>query len=139
MTFTEFDRVREYAARGLSDAQIGVRLGVHARTVLRWRAAAGIPSAWTPHPTGHGLSGYKRGCRCETCRAANAASARAAYAALQARHQTAPRHRERWTEAEDQTVTRLPASAAAEALGRTYAAITARRSFLARRDAGGTA
>lgn len=38
---------RRLAGKGLSDEVIAQRLGVHARTVLRWRQAQGLESRWT--------------------------------------------------------------------------------------------
>ena len=61
---------------GLSDPQLADHYGVTARTVLRWRKRAGLPSHWTPTPPAHGTDArYRRGCRCKPCTAANTASA----------------------------------------------------------------
>jgi len=65
------------AAAGLSDPQLADHYGVTARTVLRWRTRAGLPSSWTPTPPSHGTPArYRRGCRCKPCTAANTADAR---------------------------------------------------------------
>ncbi len=76
---------------GLSDPEVADRLGVSARTVLRRRKRAGLPSRWTPTPPSHGTEArYRRGCTCTPCRAAHAAGQRAyrrriAYAAWRGR------------------------------------------------------
>lgn len=70
----------QLVAAGLSDREIANKFGVHARTVLRWRQRATLPSRWTPTAPAHGTpSRYRRGCRCTPCTAANAARRRAWY------------------------------------------------------------
>jgi hypothetical protein len=64
------------AALGRSDKEIAAVLGVSWRTILRDRAADGIPSTWKPDPVvqPHGTDArYSAGCRCSGCRAAHAA------------------------------------------------------------------
>lgn len=72
------ERVEAFTLEGYSDTEIAEALGVTPRTVRRYRAAAGIPSRWTPTPAQHGTRArYQRGCRCDRCKAANTAYTRA--------------------------------------------------------------
>lgn len=72
--------LQQLVAAGLSDAEIGDRLGVCARTVLRWRHEAGLRSMWTSPLGPHGsLRRYRQGCACAACRGANAAAERQRY------------------------------------------------------------
>lgn len=110
------------AAAGASDSDIADVVGVAPRTVLRWRQAAGIPSAWTPPRPAHGRPGrYARGCRCDTCQAAHAARMAAWRAAQQSKTRRAPSWGLPWT-LEDDAVLEARGVSAATALGRTYAA-----------------
>lgn len=80
-------RVRELTAAGQSDATIARELGVSWRTVLRARQAHNIPTAYAPKEAAHGgTRRYRtRGCRCDVCRAGNAARQAAAKARRYAR------------------------------------------------------
>lgn len=80
-------QVLELAAAGASDSVIGLALGVHARTVLRIRQRHNVPSSWRPTRTAAcGSPGaYRRGCRCQVCRAGHAARTRAAKASRRER------------------------------------------------------
>jgi WhiB family redox-sensing transcriptional regulator len=63
-----------YRREGATAAAAAV--GVARRTVHRWAREAGVECGWTPPPPTavHGtLTRYQRGCRCDDCRAANAA------------------------------------------------------------------
>lgn len=116
------DRVAELAALGVSDVDIAAALGVHPRTILRRRQAAGIPSLWRPRQPPHGRPGrYERGCRCNPCLAANARRIALWRAAQQQRSTYAPRWGLRWTPDEDAILLDLGVTAARR-LGRTYSA-----------------
>ena len=110
------------ADAGASDSDIADVVGVAPRTVLRWRKAAGIPSAWTPPRPAHGRPGrYARGCRCNPCLAAHARRMALWRAAQQQRSTYAPRWGLRWTPDEDAVLLDLGVTAARR-LGRTYSA-----------------
>jgi hypothetical protein len=72
----EHEDLRELAASGLNDSELGRLYGVSPRTIHRWRKADGIESGYVPPKSAaqHGThTKYLRGCRCEECRRANAA------------------------------------------------------------------
>lgn len=129
-------KLREMAATGYSDAEMGEAFGVTSRTILRWRKAARIPSGWVPPepaPTQHGTpNAYRRRkCRCTPCIRAN----RRAQGDFLDRVQretgrNAVHHGEPWTPADDAVVRMRPPLEAALDLGRTYAAVTQRARVL---------
>lgn len=64
----------ELVELGLSDPEVARRLGVSARTVLRWRKSLELPSQWQPERPPHGTTSRYRTCElgpCAECRAAN--------------------------------------------------------------------
>lgn len=123
------------ASQGMSDPQIAARLGVSARTVLRWRIASGIPSQWTPPtPVCGTLAAYRHGCRCDLCNRANAAHLRAYVATQQSRTAGGRNWRLPWTPAEDRTALAWTGTRSDLALhlGRTYSGVTQRLAYLHR-------
>lgn len=121
---------------GMSDQEIADRLGVSARTVLRWRKRLDLASRWTPATSPHGtLHRYRRlGCTCTACRAANAA-ARAKHADRLTRATAATAYRafEPWTPAEDAVALAHTPLDASRLLGRSWSACCNRRTLLRRR------
>ena len=131
----DLPKVRELAATGYSDPEIGAQLGVSARTVLRWRQDAGIESMWvaTRKETQHGTeSGYRtHGCRCLPCRTANSrATAERQDAYQRETSRTATRHLEPWSPADDAVLLTRSAYDAALVLQRTYYSVRNRRQHL---------
>lgn len=127
---------------GYSDAEIAEKVGVSDRTVLRWRKKYGLASQWVPATLPCGtLANYRRGCRCEDCRAANAESISVYQAAFQARTRLAPRQTTFWTQGEDSYLLD-PANGTiverARVLGRTYYGARERLRLLARRQEAAT-
>jgi hypothetical protein len=121
------EQLVELVELGLSDPAIAGRLGVSARTVLRWRKALELPSRWQPTPAPHGTTSRYRSCElgpCADCRAANVA-AHSAY--VQARNAAlpAPNAGKPWTAAELELLRDDTAGTVlvrAERLGRSYGA-----------------
>ncbi len=113
-----------HADAGLSDSQIAQMYGVSARTVLRWRQAAGIPSSWQPerYPCGT-RAAFRRGCRCAECRASLRPHNLAKIASMTAQAPAGERSGQRWT-AEDDAVLMGPGTLVERArqLGRSYIA-----------------
>lgn len=128
------EQVAELVDAGWSDRRIADRLGVSARTVLRWRGRLGLASRWTPEVPPHGnVSRYRRGCRCSACASANVAAAAEWRQTYQtSTRPTATRHRARWTPQEDTYLLEHPGTVAgaARALGRTYQACAERLRYL---------
>ena len=128
--------LRDLVMAGYSDTEIAARLGVSPRTVLRWRKRAGLPSMWTPWVAPCGTpAAYRRGCRCQPCKAAHAeqqARTEAVYAALTRR---AGRAYEPWSAEDDAIVqdTTLTVVQRAQRLERTYEACVQRLTVLRRR------
>lgn len=125
----------ELVNAGLSDREIADKVGVVARTVLRWRARHGLASRWTPPVPPHGTIGrYKHhACRCTPCRAANAADHALRVNTLNRRTAaTASRSYEPWTPAEDAVVLAHRPVESATLLGRSWSACRARRDHLRR-------
>lgn len=132
----ERDRLARLVEQGLSDAQIARMVRVSPRTVLRWRGHYGIASSWTPRRTDvHGLARYRQGCRCRTCRAANAAAQKAHRDASQRATGAAKSWGQPWTPDDDETLLTGAGSVADRAvrLGRTYVACRLRLDVLRRR------
>lgn len=129
--------LRDFVKAGYSDTEIADKLGVSARTVLRWRKRAGLPSMWTPYVAPCGTeSAYSRGCRCLDCRRAHAdaqARTRAVYAALTRR---ALRGYETWSAEDDTVLLEGPGTLAerAQRLHRTYEACRQRLALLRRQE-----
>lgn len=116
------DRLVELAAQGLSDAQIGARVGIHARTVLRYRRRWSIASNWQPSAPAHGTNAcYAAGCDRTECRAAGAAYQREHRTRTQYLSRDAPRYGLPWTPDEDAALQELGAVTASRSLARTYA------------------
>lgn len=121
----------EAVEQGLSDAQIGARLGASSRTVLRWRQRLGLASTWVAHVPDHGtVQRYKgtanvKPCRCTRCRRANAQMAQRYRSDAQRRTALATRWATPWTP-EDDAVLLDPSLGTlvdrAALLGRTYVA-----------------
>lgn len=117
-------KLAELASEGLSDRELAEIFACDPRTILRRRQDHGIASQWTP--PSHGLSRYRAGCRCEPCKAANAAYARAYTHRLQQASAAAHSFGEPWTTAEEAILLEIGASRASKRLGRTYFACTNR-------------
>lgn len=124
--------VREAVQQGRTDRDIARQLGVSDRTILRWRQAAGIPTAWTGTPltADHGTPGrHARGCRCDVCRLAHNARMRDYMLSMRALTPPGPRHRQPWTDEDDAILTdttRGSITDRALILGRSYAAANVR-------------
>lgn len=64
---------RELVEAGHSDPDIAERLGISSKTVIRRRQAAGLSSAWARDVQPCGTqAAYRRGCRCDRCKQAQA-------------------------------------------------------------------
>jgi hypothetical protein len=64
----ELDRIRAMADGGAPDREIAAALGTTRATVAQRRRKHGISPGQTPNKDiRHGLSAYRRGCRCGTC------------------------------------------------------------------------
>lgn len=129
MTVSDLPRVepdlQSMVAAGMSDPAIARALGVSSRTVLRRRIRLGLPSKWQPELAPHGTrAAYHRGCRCDPCKAANAAAQREYVEQLAGRVPTTDRARRPWTAEEDAVLLAGDGTLAQRAmrLGRTYAA-----------------
>lgn len=130
-TDTAIATVRDLAQQGATDATIAATLAVNVRTILRWRKHAGIPAGWAgpvrTAPCGT-PSRYESGCHCQPCTDANNARWRAYTARKRAAAPAGPRSNQRWTADED-LVALDPSRTVverAQALGRSYAAVTLR-------------
>lgn len=130
------DQLRQLVAAGYSDADVAARLGVSSRTVLRWRAAAGIASQWRPEPAKHGTrSCAANGCQRPECLAAAARAVRE-YLRRKNAETPAARRYEPWTPADDELLlddTRGTVLDRALLLQRSYGACLQRRRILTRR------
>lgn len=122
---------------GLSDPEIADRLGVSARTVLRWRQRDGLPSLYARPVAPHGTEArYRARCRCSPCRAANAAAHARLRAAYDARLPAA-RNGQPWTRSEDLVLLDDELGtlySRARRVGRSYSAARRRLDVLRRRE-----
>ncbi len=131
-------RIRVLAAQGMSDSEIGHRLGIKGSTVNMWRSRHGIASSWKPAPRKHSPWTTPK-CTCAGCLAARAAKVGELRRAANARTggPAARNAREPWRPHEDAIAldrTR-PIEETARELGRSYLAVVNRRRLLARRAA----
>lgn len=131
MNLEHVDLLARLVAAGLSDREIGEALDVSARTVLRWRKRAGLPSQWERAEPRHGGQTRYRPpyrCRCAACVVGNRDRTREEVRRANKRTALAPRYGARWTPDEDRVILLTPSNvAAALALGRTYSAVRERR------------
>ena len=122
--------VTRLTTQGLSDADTAAALGVHPKTIWRWRQDAGIPPR-KPEQPDHGTpSRYvHHSCRCDACRAAWRSRMASYQAGVQATITKAPNYGAQWTPAQDSVLTNPELGAIADRarlLGRTYFAALAR-------------
>jgi hypothetical protein len=126
----------EYADAGMTDSQIAQMYGVSARTVLRWRQAAGIPSSWQPERFPCGTrAAFRRGCRCAECLAALRPHNLAKIASMTAQAPAGDRSGTPWT-IDDDAVLMGPGTLVERArqLGRSYMTCLNRIGELRRRS-----
>ncbi len=128
----DIDELRSLVGAGRSDAHIAKHFGVSARTILRWRQRYHLVSQWRPPESqGHGVNTR---CPCDDCRARRLERSRRRFAERRADRYPAPQGGKAWTLEEDvYALSTRPLEDIARTLGRTYYAVTQRRTLLRRR------